>query len=109
MDYNILSSHVFQSTLPSRERLAIACNKHLVCIFQSTLPSRERHKKTLRKLGKAVFQSTLPSRERRFAIARAPLVADISIHAPKPGATHCKFRATYISINFNPRSQAGSD
>ncbi len=103
-------SHVFQSTLPRRERRP--ANGRFRCApphfnprsregsdatfprprlrrdtrFQSTLPRRERPRWQARSSSSFPFQSTLPRKERRKVFA-------YSIH----------------SIDFNPRSREGSD
>ena len=61
----ILSSTLFQSTLPREERLSFPCNISFHLIFQSTLPREERPQHYL------IFKP----------------YARISIHAPTRGAT----------------------
>ncbi len=98
----------FQSTLPHGERLCFILFYRRFFVFQSTLPHGERQ--SFPSLHKAVlqFQSTLPhgERQRQHTLIRnvqyfnprsrtgsdvqnlfAPILLQISIHAPARGAT----------------------
>ena len=119
-------SHVFQSTLPRRERQQLLTKiaevngisihapakgatsgrnrrRHRGPKFQSTLPRRERPIITGLVTLVVLFQSTLPRRERRLSGRHPPGHRGISIHAPVKGATcgsryHC--RQDTISIHI---------
>ena len=56
-----------------------------------------------------VFQSTLPRRERHRYRVYNRNARFISIHAPTQGATVDPDNSLFSSLNFNPRSHAGSD
>ena len=111
--------HVFQSTLPRRERqnpayedlifqgisihapakgatLRYKGRNGMCALFQSTLPRRERllpneYSGRIRK-----FQSTLPRRERPESEQYLRDAIDISIHAPAKGATRRIFSKSVL-------------
>ncbi len=60
-----ISSCVFQSTLPRRERQINSSQYSFSFVFQSTLPRRERPFLPMIFVSCFVFQSTLPRRERQ--------------------------------------------
>ena len=100
-------------------------------VFQSTLPRRERRYKRLRRVWDEVFQSTLPRRERHFRVTfpsesssnfnpRSREGSDVEIAATVMHAVRFQstlprrerrihdFRSHFYQ-NFNPRSREGSD
>ena len=122
--------HIFQSTLPRRERL----KRRIVClhpqyfnprsregsdidlavklagymIFQSTLPRRERHFLTDTVLLCIRFQSTLPRRERlQWRISKF-LYSQFQSTLPRRERLSPD-RSFISSPYFNPRSREGSD
>ena len=119
---DITPIRLFQSTLPSRERLLVwagafqlmdfnprsqagsdCVTRHpatLPGLFQSTLPSRERHQGREFLSSRDSFQSTLPSRERLREPSAVPPMSRISIHAPKPGAT-CAVELIFLTIRIS--------
>ena len=130
--FPILMFHVFQSTLPRRERHEVPGNREENLLsFQSTLPRRERRFSNGLYSAFMVFQSTLPRRERRLGSVPFRITAGVSIHAPAKGATlkgmsinaaflvsiHAPAKGATFWYNnrrdwlrgFNPRSREGSD
>ncbi len=102
-------SHIFQSTLPRRERRYTANTVRSVQIFQSTLPRRERPRSIFFNYFYKRFQSTLPRRERPGFHQNHAVANLISIHAPAKGATQGHENTVYSYKYFNPRSREGSD
>ena len=99
----------FQSTLPVGERQTSWYKSPSGDLFQSTLPVGERHNHTDRTQERQLFQSTLPVGERHYHQAKSHQHREISIHAPRGGATGIDFLLNIHTINFNPRSPWGSD
>ena len=93
--------HIFQSTLPQGERLAVCPGGEEAVLFQSTLmtklalqyqfqstlPQGERPPPRSRLAASRPFQSTLPQGERLRIINHIYALKHISIHAPTRGAT----------------------
>ena len=126
----VVSSPVFQSTLPRGERRLHRFCGHSKSKFQSTLPRGERPLLLPDWVRQLIFQSTLPRGERHCSALSTPNRYGISIHAPARGATRFRFfRCSFFSfqstlprgerhtlvvhqspfLNFNPRSREGSD
>ena len=100
---------IFQSTLPSRERLYLLLEVLNLQRFQSTLPSRERPASSDSRCNSIKISIHAPKPGATNVTAPYVYIRDISIHAPKPGATIKGITGDNVIIDFNPRSQAGSD
>ena len=124
-------SHVFQSTLPRRERRGLADCCEPMDRFQSTLPRRERHQLARmhpcapsyfnprsregsdRRSASApghrrIFQSTLPRRERRFPRILCRFRTEFQSTLPRRERPLPELHPT-DRHHFNPRSREGSD
>ena len=108
--HNLRFIHVFQSTLPRRERLF---ESYGIC-FRVDISIHAPAKgatpfATFLSNRRPAFQSTLPRRERRHKFRIIAAHFRISIHAPAKGATAMSRSTSPLMPDFNPRSREGSD
>ena len=101
-------SHVFQSTLPRRERPSQFSFIEVVLPFQSTLPRRERQKSSKVQNWYQIFQSTLPRRERLHKLYKSIVKRNFNPRS-REGSDIINIRCFQPLSNFNPRSREGSD
>ena len=103
-------NHLFQSTLPRRERPVYHSVEGSFSLFQSTLPRRERPScSSSRSLTIRHFNPRSREGSDLISFAQSDAVTPISIHAPAKGAT-VRLQAFFgFFCHFNPRSREGSD
>ena len=99
----------FQSTRPMRGATQREYKPALDCRFQSTRPVRARLSKSLHHISTLLFQSTRPVRARPGITHYMGVYEQISIHAPRAGATLFLLILSLRSCNFNPRAPCGRD
>ena len=81
------SDHVFQSTLPRGERLAVCSRSRAPVCFNPRSHAGSDIDMMTFLVCHPVFQSTLPRGERLVLRPRTALGLEVSIHAPTRGAT----------------------
>ena len=102
-------AHLFQSTLPRRERRIQSTIVFCFKLFQSTLPRRERHRCAVHLHQYFRISIHAPAEGATDRPCRKAVHRKISIHAPAEGATSTRGWQSRGRTHFNPRSRGGSD
>ena len=95
------SPNEFLSTLPARGATrTVRCSRSGVRLFLSTLPARGATYRILLKYKAYVFLSTLPARGATDLHPPVAVGVQISIHAPREGSDHSKFKIALFQKKF---------
>ena len=106
---NLFPSQSISIHAPAKGATDSAHNLRFIHVFQSTLPRRERLFESYGICFRVDISIHAPAKGATQCLRPGLCGRSISIHAPAKGATHRTYRCGSSSGHFNPRSREGSD